>query len=212
MRLVTERFSIGSICLVGKYCTFLINWAAVFMGAVFTALRRKSCLSTLTERCLELCGRELFVPRECREWIGLLFLRFLLCKDIYSAQQEDVGAWYLACNSSWYSAVNVASLVIVVTRRKGSDASFLVQAGKVSTYECHNFGICVVLLRPSIIFFPVPGATGSRSFGSLSLSLQACQSLMEVFVGHQNEKLNPPLWQPQAVPWPSMISMLIVGL
>ena len=41
-------------------------------------------------------------------------------------------------------AVNVAYLAIVVTRRKGCYASFLVKLDKLRTYERHNFGICVI--------------------------------------------------------------------
>ena len=52
MRRVTEHLSLGSIYLVGEPCTFLISSAAVFMGAVVTALQTKSCL--LTEIYLEL--------------------------------------------------------------------------------------------------------------------------------------------------------------
>ena len=46
----------GLICLVREICTFLISLAAVFVGAVFTALRTKSCLSM--ERFLSLWSAE----------------------------------------------------------------------------------------------------------------------------------------------------------
>ena len=66
-------------------------------------------------------------------------------------------------------AVYVTCLAIVVTWWKGSDASFLVQVGKVRTYECHNFGVGVVRMRQPIVFFPLPGA-----IWSLALATRAC--------------------------------------
>ena len=41
-------------------------------------------------------------------------------------------------------AVNVASLAIVMMWLNGSNASFLVQVDKVSTYECYNISIGIV--------------------------------------------------------------------
>ena len=65
------------------------------------------------------------------------FFELLLRKDINSTQIGEIGAWYFAFNPCWYRrtatvaahlvAVNVAAVAIVETRRKGSDASFLVQ-------------------------------------------------------------------------------------
>ena len=90
-------------------------------------------------------------------------------------------------------AVNAASLAIVVTRWKGSDPSFLVQVDKVSIYKGHNFCIGIVLTRPLILTFPLPGAIGSPHFGSPSLSLAVeSESIVEVLVALHNWKPNPP--------------------
>ena len=70
-------------------------------------------------------------------------------------------------------AVNVTSLAVAMTLWKGSMTRFLVQVGMVLMYECHNFCICLSKrdhqLNCSMPAWPY--AIGSRSFGSLSLSL-----------------------------------------
>ena len=71
MRLVTERFSLGSICLVGESCTFLISLDAVFMGAVSQPWERSlACRQKGIWNCCP-CGQLQYVLHECREWIGL---------------------------------------------------------------------------------------------------------------------------------------------
>ena len=72
--------------------------------------------------------------------VSSIFPRFLLRKDICLARQGYMRALCCACNfvrratvTARPVVVNIASLAFVVTRWKGSDASFLVQVGKIGT-------------------------------------------------------------------------------
>ena len=107
-------------------------------------------------------------------------------------------------------AVNVPSLAIVVTWRKGSESSFLVQVGKVRRtarmkatisasvlsergHRLYSFQ-CLVRLGPL--------ALAARAFPLAVTDEDVCWS-SEIL----NWKPNPPPWPPQTVPQPSMISM-----
>ena len=119
-------------------------------------------------------------PCECREWIGLVSLLnvcFARTSTALNKETWERGISHITLFGTltvvvpWHPVtkyVASASLAIVVTLQKGSDASFLVQVGTVHTYECHNICVCIVWTRPLSIFFPLPCAIGSPRFGSQS--------------------------------------------
>ena len=75
---------------------------------------------------------------------------------IHCERCVHVRSFHSLRTKSCLSTETYLELAIVVKLRKGSDASFLVQVGKVRTYECHNFHVGVVWTLPLIVFFSLP--------------------------------------------------------